>query len=429
MHLRQPVAACLALALLLGLPSCSEDAASGTAQAAAPAVERSGDPRLAEARAALEAGRPSAAKTLLENLGAQAGVEGPLALARAHLALGAVVPALEQVERARELSASDPRVFATSAEILALADQGAAAQAELDQGFALSPGAPDLLRAQAFLHLTRPGEAPLALERLQEALRLDPKTPYVDWPLAQAYFLTGSAALGSGDLAGAIVAARAALELEPELGEAEELLGAAHVSSQDFGAAIAAYERAAELGIDTTVQRAEAHRNAAMAARLQGQHEVAEDHYLALRALGLGQEEFGASGLDYMENRARLAFEVAMAASLRDDQSAAGALFAKAVRLAPEGPLALDAIDGQAGARFRQADYGGAALLWTEVQERELAGPAPSASRTHLNLARARVLGGQAGAARSVLEGYLARFPDGPAAADTRDLLAKLPAE
>lgn len=415
------------VACLAACPACSDATNAGTSQAAASTVVRSQDPRLLEARAALESGRPSAARTLLENLGAQAGVEGPLCLARAHLAVGAVVEALAQVERARELDPADPRVFATSAEILALAGKGADARDELERGLDRAPTSPDLMRAQAFLNLTRPGEAPQALARLQAALKADPKTPYVNWPLAQAYLLTGGQALGAGDLPGAIVAARAALELEPKLGEAEELLGAAQASANDFDNAIAAFGRAEALGQDVRDQLREVHRRAGMIARLASDHNAAEEHYLAVRELADVDSDMGASGKDYLEDRARVAFEAGMAAKLGGDHVAAAAAFAASVRLAPRGPLALDALDGQAGARFRQADYSGANLLWMEVQERELAGAEPEESRTHLNIARARVLGGDLEGARAILEANLARFPNGPAAAETRDLHAAVP--
>ena len=379
-----------------------------------------------DARAALKAGRPSAAESILNNLGDQAGVEGPLCLAQAYLMMGRVMDALTQVERARAINASDPRVFATSAQILALQGNAADARDEIQNGQALSPNSPDLMRAQAFLHLTQPGEGGRALECLQNALKLDPKTPYADWPLAQAYLLTGRAELGRSELAGAVVSARAALRLEPSLADAEELLGAALASLNDFPGALAAYERAGDLGLKVQKEIMEVHLRAAMNARMAFDHAAAEEHYLKARELGAHDIEMS-SGKDYLVGRARVAFEDAMTAKLRGDEQAAAAQFAYSVRLAPNGPLAIDALDGQAGARFRLADFLGAALLWKDVQAREYESAQPDLSRTHLNLARAYVLSGQLEAARECLNAYIKRFPKGDAVGETQDLLAVIP--
>ena len=417
----------LALLVFGSTAGCSDETSAAGGEAEAVLVQRSADPRLVQAREALAAGRPSSAETLLEKLGAQAGVEGPLALARAHLARGDVIEALRHVERARALDPEDPRVFATSAEVLALAGEGPDAVDELNRGLALAPGCPDLLRAQAILDLTRPGRGPIALQTLQKALELDPTVPYTDWPLAQAYLLSGRSALGSGDRAQAIVAARAALGLVPDLAAAEELQGQALAAAKDWEGAIAAYKRAQDLGLDQLPLLLEAHRGAAMTARLASNHDNAEEHYLALRDLALSPEDLGASGEAYLADRARVAFEEGQKAKLSGDHKAAAGHFAASVRLAPDGPLSVDALDGQAGARFRLADYSGAASLWTDVQSRELAGEAPEVSRTHLNLARAYVLGGRPERAHEVLDAYLERWPDGPAAAETSKLRAAVP--
>ena len=417
------------LALLCCAPlgtGCQDETTGNTAQAADGSIQRSQDPRLLDARAALKAGRPSAAESTLNNLGDQAGVEGPLCLAQAYLMMGRVMDALTQVERARALHANDPRVFATSAQILALQGNTADARDEIQSGRVFSPNSPDLLRAKAFLHLTQPGEGERALECLQKALSVDPKTPYVDWPMAQAYLLTGRAELGRSDLAGAVVSARAALKLEPELAEAEELLGAALASLNDFEGALAAYGRASQMGLEIDHEVMEVHLRAAMNARMAFDHTTAEEHYLKARELGARDIELS-SGKDYLIGRARVAFEDAMTAKLRGDESAASAQFAHSVRLAPNGPLALDALDGQAGARFRLADYLGAALLWKDVQAREYASLQPDLSRTHLNLARAYVLSGQLVEARECLDTYLKRFPGGDAAQETQELLAVIP--
>lgn len=387
---------------------------------------RSADPRLLEARAALEAGRPSAAESLLASLGPAAGVEGPLCSARVFLTQGMVVAAMKEVERARELAPEDPRVFATMAEILALAGRGGDAEDEIARGAVFGPRSLDLERARAFLDLTRPGQGPLALARLEAALAADPGLPYCNWPMAQAHLLTGRAALGAGDAQLAADQARLALGREPDLATAEELLGSALASLEDFAGALEALERAQDLGLDVAPQMAEVHMRAGMAARLLKRPDLAEEHYLGARELGMSASELG-SGADFLRQRAHTAFETGQAAALRDDFEAAAAGYARAVILDPTGALALEAKDGQAAARFRLEDYAGAVLLWGEVLEVEWSRPDGIESRTHLNIARAEVLSGDYEGARKILEGALERFPEGPAAAETQELLGRVP--
>jgi len=425
MSVKLPTAALFLL--LLWSPGCGSGTAEGSGHALS-AIDRSGDPRLLEARAALGAGRPASAASLLASVGIAAGVEGPLCLARVRLAAGDVVGALSAVEEARLIAPEDPRVFATAAEVLALCGRGGDAEDELVAGAAFGEDSPDLERARALLDLTRPGQGPMALARLEAALAADPGLPYCDWPLAQAHLLTGRAALGAGQPDVAVAEARAALALEPDLATAEELLGSALVSIDDFVGGLAALERAQDMGLDVGRELADVHMRAAMAARLLSMDDVAIEHYLAARELGLSEEELG-SGSDLLYELARAEYEAATTAMLADKFVDASKHFARSIELGPEGPLALEARDGLAGARFRLEDYPGAALAWSEVQLAERAAGDGAASRTHMNMARARVLSGNYQAARELLEQYLELYPEGEAAAETKDLLARVPGQ
>ena len=413
----------VALAPALAFTSCGGgDEPAPTVQAGPRAEEpRSADPRLARAREALATGSLETARTLAEQVGASAGVEGPLCRARALFLGGDAVAALAAVEEARDLGPGDSRVYATAAEFLALGRRGVDAEDELAAGLERAGATPDLARARAVLALTRPGQGAVALALLEDALAQDPALPYTAWPLSQANLLTGRLVLGTGDAETALDHAERALALDPDLAEARELAGDALVTGGDLVAAIAAYEAAAEGGLDVARALADAHLRAGMFARVDGRHRDAEQHYLAARGHGLSDEELG-SAADYLGERADAAHAAGVAADLRGEPGPAAAEQARALELDP----------GHGGARhelarlrFEAGDHLGAAHLWGELvaAEAALAGEGGS----HLNQARALVLAGRARQAREALEGYLAAWPAGTWAAETRDMLARLP--
>ena len=434
---------CGLLALALGtgllLGGCGDDSAdaAGPEPAAAPDAPaalvlapmvkpepRSGDPRLLGARQALAAGQSASARTQLDQLGAAAGVEGPLCEARLALWNNEILQAHAAVERARALAPADSRVFATSAEILALTERGADADDEVRAGIEVAGLTPDLRRAQAVRLLTQSGRGPTALALLEAAQVADPDLPYMDWPLSQAYLLTARADLGQAGGAAAVEHALLALQYDPGLAEAHVVLGDGYSGILDFTSALAAYRMAEEAGLDTKRELVDTHLRAGMAARMLKDDKSAVHHYLAARGYGISNEELG-SGADYLVSRGDLAAKQAEEAESAGNPDLAEQHLKVALDLDPRN---LGALDHLANLRFRGKNYDGAAVAWQVLVDFERDASQGRDSATHLNLGRALVLGGRSKEARGHLQTYLDLFPSGPKAEDTREMLLRLPA-
>lgn len=427
-HSWAPLALSLLCASFLGF-SCGEgdsgEPQAGTSlseTAMADAEPRSGDPRLAGARKALAAGQASSARTQLDQLGGAAGVEGPLCEARLAFWDREFVAALEAVERARRIAPGDSRVFATAAEILSLTERGIDADDELKLGLSQAGPTPDIRRAQAVRMLTQPGRGPEALKLLEAALEADPSIPYMDWPLSQAYLLTARSDLGQGGAELAIEHALDALTRDPELYDAYVVLGDGYAGKLDFVSALDAYGKAAEAGLDVQRERADTHLRAGMAARMVRDDDAAVAHYLAARELGLSNLEMS-SGADFLVARARLALTAAADADIAEEIELAEQYLEEALRLDPH---SWDALDYLGNLRFRQRRFNGAAIAWEVLLGYEKEAAVSRESATHLNLGRALVMAGRIAESRTPLLSYLEYWPDGPLAADTREMLQRL---
>ena len=386
---------------------------------------RSLDPRLLGARRALAAGQASSARTQLDQLAGAAGVEGPLLEARLALWSREVVEALAAVERARALAPADSRVFATSAEILAVTDRGADAEQEILDGIEVAGLTPDLRRAQGVRMLFQSGRGPAALGLLEAALEADPDLPYMDWPLSQAYLLTARADLGQAGGAAAVEHALLALQYDSSLSEAYVVLGDGYGGILDFTSSLEAYRMAAEAGIDVTRELVDTHLRAGMAARMLKDDRSATHHYLAARDFGVSDLELG-SGADYLAGRANLAMKRAGQADIDGDLDLAEEHLEEAINLDPSN---FEALHYLAELRFGRGAFDGAAIAWEVLLGFESAAGQGKLSQTHLNLGRALVKAKRAKEARGYLQTYLDRWPEGAFADQTREMLVRLPVQ
>jgi len=375
----------------------------------------------APVRAALEAGHGELARGLLEGV---PGFEAELLRARAELLGGEAVRALAAVERARALDAEHPEVAGTEAEILAALQRIQAAADVLTAGFKEHGAEAPLLRAQGVVELMNQGHAAQALEALERARAKDPELPFLRWPLAQAHLLVGRDRLEKNP-AEATIHAQAARLLQPELLDALELEAEGFAGELRFGDALRCYAELEARGRDYGETPAILQQRWATRCLLERDRAGALEHYLAARALGLADSGLG-FGVELLRDEKEAALERGIAAADAEDWSAAEREFARALELAPGD---LEAENHLAVARFRRADYRGAAEAWERVLARAGSRAAELPDPVPLNLAKAWRLAGDADKARAVLSELIDREPEGPLSDSARELLVVLEAE
>ncbi|MSR62483.1 MAG: hypothetical protein EXS08_08565 [Planctomycetes bacterium] len=407
----------------LGLLLAACDPGSTPAPAAVTSSRRAPlhSAEFAEARAALEAGHGDLALRLLERV---PGFEAELLRARAELLGGDAVRALAAVERARVFDALHPEVAGTEAEILAALQRVQAAADVLTAGFQKNGPEPPLLRAQGVVELMNQGHAVQALEALERARAKDPELPFLKWPLAQAHLLVGREQLEKNP-AEATIHAQAARRIVPELLDAIELEAEGCAGELRFREALQCYSELEARGRDFGETPAILQQRWATRCLLERDRAGALEHYLAARALGLSDEGLG-FGVELLRAETEAAVERGIAAAEAEDWSGAEREFARALELTPGD---LEAENHLAVARFRRADYRGAAAAWEHVLARAQARATELPDPVPLNLAKAWRLAGEAGKARAVLSQLLDREPEGPLSEPARELLVVLEAE
>jgi Flp pilus assembly protein TadD len=177
----------------------------------------------------------------------------------------------------------------------------------------------------------------------------------------------------------------------------------------DFQAAIAVLEGLVADGAALRPELASMHKKAALGALLERDRPRALEHFVAARDLGLSDEDL-ASGAALLDQEARLATEMGLAALDKNDLAAAEAQLRKATHyepgmLAPRNHLGV--------VLYRRGQFGEAAALWRGVLAEARAEAIELPDPVHLNLALALKAAGDVAAARQVLDEYLALEPQG----------------
>jgi tetratricopeptide (TPR) repeat protein len=431
-----------------------------------PAPARSMDPRVVEAREALGRGDAEAAAALVP-AAARVAAEPEASLLRARLALlGDDRPAMEQaLAAARQASPGSAAVTAASAELHAWAGMAETAEGELAGATAALQGAepgPELLRARAVQLLSTQGGARAGLALLERALELDPELPFVGRALGQAHLLVGRSFMAT-DKAKALDHARQSLEWDPTDVDARVFLADALMTAGEWGQALAEYERVLEAGKDLRAEVALHYKNAGVVALAQGHRELALEHFVRARVLGLDDEQLG-TGARVLEDEAGSRFEAALSAVSEEGPEAARALVVEALRLSPEDPRAglveasilvreagelleagstegseerlkraLELDPGAVDARlllghllYAREAFGEAAEQWFLVVDALRLDGVELPEPLHVRLADALVRADRAPEAREVLEAYLVLEPTGRWVDTTRQLLTAL---
>lgn len=388
-------------------------------------VQRSRDPRVVALREAIEFGRLDLARTLFGQVGELAGTEGPLLAARLALLEGDALAALKGVEEARRRDPDDRRVYGTAAEIYANLGRFASARDELAAGLRAAGSGPELDRATGVIYLLQPGGARQGLEALERARGADPELPFLARPLSQAHILVASRRLADGDPEDALEHALQARALDPGEVDAIDLEAECRAALFEFERAFELYAELESFGVDVADRRAHLHKSAATFHVNFGDRAAAIEHYVAARAQGLDDAALG-FGATFLRDRAVERIDRGIEAYGAGDLAGARAAFEEALAI---DTTCLEAANHLGVVAFREGDYRGAAARWEDVWEQVLAEVAEPAEPVHLNLARAWRMAGEPARARAVLEAYLARDPDGPWGAESREALRRLEAE
>ncbi|MCK6448684.1 MAG: hypothetical protein L6Q99_20005 [Planctomycetes bacterium] len=400
--------------------SASGSSVTGAAggQSAAPAH----DPRVFELADAFESGRIAEVESGLLALSDGGGIEGELLRARLASARGDEISALRTLEAAKRAAPRDVRVLATSAELHAIGGRLGAAEDDIRAGLALAPESAELRRARGVLLISKPGGAQAGLDHLLAARAADPKVPYARRPLAEAHRLAATAALTKKDPELAlrhVAAALAELPDQPDL----ELLGAdAQMMLANFDAALATYEKLHAAGRDVGATLAQSSKTAAIAALLAQDRPLALKRFLRARELGLSADALG-SGATMLADEAKAELERGWTAFDAQDFPAATSHFKDALRF---DPASLDARRALGAALYSSGDADGAATQWKLVLETARARGIELAEPLVLDLARALHRLQRVEELRQLLETELAARPDGPAAAEAREMLSRL---
>ena len=406
--MRSPFLTALLLLAACGDPGQSASGARGGsagAEGPEPAASAARDPRLDAAREALGCGRLDVARTLLDQLGPGAGLERHLMEARAALLAGDAVATLRELERARAGWAGDPRVYGTAAEVFSALGRFESAADELELGLAIAGETPELQRARGVFLIAQAGGLEQGLAALEAALAADPELPYLERPLGQAYLLAGRQALGTGLYEVALTCARKSLTWDPLDPDARELLADALGELDQEDEALAVYEELRREGRPVEAAMAHLANQAAMRCLLVQDRERAITLWLRARSLGLPDDSMS-TGANVLREEALDYVDRGIEHYGAEELVPAVEQFRVALELDPKN---LEAENALGVALFKLGDYTAAAEAWRAVLDGAEAAGTQLPEPTHLNLARALVMGEREAEARGLLEEWLER--------------------
>jgi predicted Zn-dependent protease len=376
-------------------------------------------PELDALRRAVEFGDVERARALLTHA---APAEARLLRARLALLEDQAVEAMRLLEAAKAEDRSNPETWATAAEVYAARGAFDTAWAEVRAGEAQVGEPPEIRRAKGVCWIARPGGVERGLEHLLAARAADPELPFCDRALAQAHLLAAKKRVQEEDLAQALALVRTSLGYDPRDPDARRLLSDVQAGLGDHEAALAELQALEKDGEPLGAEVALAEKRAGFAALLAKDRARALDHFRRARARGLSDEALS-SAAAMLAEEAALRVEQGVRRFRAGELERAEESFRAALSFDPKN---LAAQNHLAVARLRAGDAQEAAALWRAVLDAARAERIELPEPVHVNLAQAELLLGREAQARALLERYLSEEPEGPWAAPTRELLARM---
>lgn len=383
------------------------------------------DPRVTQARTALDLGQVELAQALVPQAVAVAGREGTLLRARLAALTGNALEAQTLVEQARRESPDDARVYATCAEIYAAGGMLAEADREILRGIdAAGAASPELIRARGVHLICTPGQARPGLALLQRAAELDPELPFNDRPLAQAHMLVAKQQVAAGQGQAALKSVQLALKHDPADLDTRRLEAEVLMSVGEWGVGIERFEVLLLEGLPLEAEVGGYCKNAGFWAVTQGDRETGLVYYLRALELGFPREQLGHGLLVLGEEVTQLVGKgaEALAAGQLDE---AGDLLRRALVCDPE---SLEVHNYLGHLYNLTGEYEAVVEHWSTVVNGARLAKLELPDPVHIQLARVLVLNLERFAeAREVLDAYLVLEPDGRWLTQTRELLDSLP--
>jgi len=384
---------------------------------------RSMDADVVRLREAIDSGRLGEAQELLAAVRGSLGVEGTLLTARVRALEGRHIDAGRLIEEARGVAPSDPRVYATAAELHGAAGRFETAWSEVRRGEEeCGDDAPELFRARGVLWICREGGATTGVELLEDARFGDPTLPFLGRPLGQAYLLLAKSALADGLATRALDYVGRSLEHDPADVDARRLMVDVRAGLTDFEGAIELLERLLIDGEPVQSELALMHKRSGLAHLIERDRDLALFAFLEARKLGLTDDELG-TGAQVMASEASAFIERGIEALQAGDPEAAAEEFDQALTWDPN---RLEALNHYGVALYKSGEPERAIESWRQVVRIALADDIELPDPVHMNLATALLETGDEAGARDVLRAYLVRRPDGPWSEATRERLVRL---
>lgn len=294
----------------------SEGEAVAASTVASSELRRDGRADAVQLRRWLDEGRTDLAGPMLDALEPELGLEGPLIRARLEVTQGDRGSWLPRIEAARAMDPSDPRPYATAAELYSALGLQDSARDEIARGMeAVGSITPELQRAQGILAITTIGGGKIGLGLLEAALRADPGLPFMGRPLGQAYLLSAQRALAEDQGLLALERIERSLEFDPQDADARRAYAEIIIAvNRDFSGGIAILEQLLKDGEPLRELVARKCWSAGVKAQVAGDRDSAREYYLRARELGCVEAEQGMART-FFEAEARVAFDAAVLAA------------------------------------------------------------------------------------------------------------------